>query len=467
MIRWPYRTRFFLWIILTAFLLFFRARWALRPGGYDETCYLTWLHWLLGLPHEPCYSASHTVGIALVWWPLGLVARIVSLITSAPFLSVALPLIAFSSFALWGACLFLIDAILKILARGKEVPLWLPIVILANIPMLRYAAHDNFWNQVGEVTICLLVLYLCLRERFALATVFAVLTVFIRLNDAPILLLVGAAYYQTHGPETLSRKTKFTVASVVAAVGIGVSGWLWRVGFVDGYNGVTIPIIWQLLTVERVWRTFVMGCDGLFWMAGWFLFCLGVGLARFRKLSLTAQAALGWMAAELALVIGTNGIRSDYTSPVWRYLMGSYTGALLIWGESLFTLSPAVKRAGNFLLVLFAIWMPFQFYVMDAITIHQTLGVTLKYFPPGTNAQSLEFLLYPSALIKMLGQSPVGFTLFSWLYDLPAFSPYQHFGKYALKGYELVAMTIASAGAVVAWVMLSLSLFNKKYRPLV
>lgn len=459
-----FRSRFFLWAILAVFLIFFRSRWAMRSGGYDEECYIQWLHWFLGLAYPPCYSPSHSPGIALVWWPIGALALVLSKLTSLPFIELVKPLISLSSFAFWGASVFLIDAILQKLKTNKEppVPLWLPLAILANVRLLEHAARQNFWNHPAEFALALTVVLACLHGRYPTAVLLSALVCFIRINDAPIFLVVAGAFADrvARRGAPLSGNTKKITGALAILIGITLGYVVYQIGFVSGYNGMSIPIVVKSFSIARYAQAFVMGFDGLLWVAGWFLLCIGMGLYHCRKLSWLAISALIWMGAELMLVVGLNGIRADYGAPAWRYFIGSFAGAVVLWNEVYRLSSPRFQKISTAVLLIYAIWLPLQMYAYDGVVIHKALNVELSLFPENHILQRFELLLHPTAVFKLLGQAPVGFTLFSWFCDHPALIHYAQFAKYALKGLELWVMTIATVAVVIAETVLTYSLLR-------
>lgn len=445
------------------FLIFFRARWALRPGVYDDQCYLEWLHKFVFVPFPVCYSPSHLPGVAIQWIPVGWLSRLLSLLTGLPLLDWLAPLIGLQTFATWGVCLWGIHKIFLELGVPQIKSRTGALVFLLNVPALEFLTQLNFGTVAAELLFSVLLIYQILKKRWFLAVISAFLLNLTRVNDTLAFLLIAGALLDLNQAGTfyISEKNKKIFAVVfLGLLVVAISGVLY-IGLVTGYNHVFLWDVLPRLYPYRWWRGFFMGKWGIFWTAPAACFGFVVCCGAFRKLSWFARAGLLWVFSEIALVIALNEIRSDYVNPPWRYLLGSFIGMIPALVEVSRLLSATTKKWVGRLAKVTAVWQMYLAFVTHSFTILQYW----KTHEPDEKWSMLEYLYLlhdPGDLIKLLYMAPVGFSVFSWGKHWPFFKSYEQYLQYALQGPELYLLTLTTGVALATIVKFFWDRFFRK-----
>lgn len=432
-------------VVATMFLLFFRARYAFTVYSTgDDACYVRWLATFVGERTDLCSGTNpYAPGIALLWLPAGAVARLVQVATSLPFVRQIAVWVGTASFLYWAASFFLLDAIVVRSSsdRHASTPLqrtrWVIILSLA-VPVLFYATNRTTLAHAGEWFLALLTVLLSQRGRVWPALAVASLLVLTRYNDAPALFMVIGSWLDD---QRLNARPNRSAAVWVMFGGVVALFLvpLVRIAFFTGYNGVYLTDVIRAVSIERASHV-LFGADwGLLWTAPWWLVGYGLGLARIRRLSLMARGALVWMTAELALCLGWGGAGSEFT---YRYLIGSYAGALIVWLEVLRQggwLSLRVFKIGTTATAIWLTYLAWIYKTTPATTLRLTSGVWAN---PSLQLEALRMLGHPVQWIRPIGLSPVPSVLYSWF--LPA-SP--AFSRYVLSQPALSALTVLTVAA--------------------
>lgn len=434
----------------TLFLLFFRGRWALRPGIHDDQCYLEWLHKFIFAPYPNCYSTSHLPGVAIQWIPVGWLAKGLAYCTSSAISTWLEPLVGLQTFATWGMCLMVIQRILFKLEVPFSKSKKLALLFLFNLPALEFITQFTFTTVAAEMLLSSFLLYFVLNQKWFLSFVSAVLLNFTRINDPAAFLLIGGALLDLNqsNPHFLSRRTKLMLVSFLSLFILIATCFTLYVGLVTGYNGVFITDLLPRLSPYRWWRGLFMGSWGLFWTAPGGILALCLCSFYWRKLSWLARAGILWALSEVTIIVVLNELRSDYTNPPWRYLIGSLIGLIPALVETSRSFPRKAFQSLGILATLLAGWQIYLAFVTHSFTI-------LNYWKVARWVDDWSLLHYvfllrdPFDLIKLLYAAPVGFTVFSWAKNFPFFAPYQAYLKYAVQGPSLYLLTLSTISAIV------------------
>lgn len=374
------------------FLLFFRARWAVRGWweGNDDACYraiaLAWT----GLTHGGCASDSYFPGIALVWAPAAALTRLTS--AHAPEMGMAF-WVGFQSFGLWAASAWLCYRIIRRRFAIEERWVW---VLLLNVPVLYYATARTSLPHAGEWFVALWMLDCLERQRLSFALLLGVLLTSIRFNDAPALLLVLAAALEN---KQWSRRQWGPLTMGLAFL---VGGTLAHLLF-NGYNGHPL--------IKQVWEvgfanvgTVALGQDwGLVWHTPLWAVVAVAGVRGWQHLSGVGRMGLVWMGTEFLLCATwpTNG--SDFG---YRYLIGSYVGALRVGME----LWPHLRfvRAARALAITGALWLCLQTWVYRTHPLLTPAPIFRGYRVAHFQTRALIATTVPWIHAQAVGLSPTG-----------------------------------------------------------
>jgi hypothetical protein len=401
------------------FLLLFDSTRSLhihtRDWQADDGCYIQHLGDYLGIEGgNICVRPVNYFarGVALLWFVPGLIGKFIAHGLGQNVTRWILPIVAVSSYVFWAIGLYFLVLILK--ERRWKLDLkgaWLAIFALLtmfNTFSLHYGTVRLFLAHSAEVMLSLGLVYFTLQDEFVVALLFAVFLSVTRYNDAPAVLLIVGRFLDT------PRAWKSLPKRTLALIGIGVFGVLaagaW-IAFYEGYYFTTIGDLleafqWQNLA-EFLWSP----RWGMLWSGSWWLAALGIGIARFHRQSNLARAATIWVALEAFLGIIWGGNGSDFG---YRYLIGSYPAALLVWLE--FVESMSVARVPfKILTAANGIWVALMTIVYQAVPqtdVHwDPTGVSCE-IPPRLTLLIFENLLNPDAYVNSFSRRIVPLALY-------------------------------------------------------
>ena len=136
-------------------------------------------------------------------------------------------------------------------------------------------------------------------------------------------------------------------------------------------------------------------------------------MRNFKTLGTLARAGIVWMFAELALCFLWRGNGSDFA---YRYLIGSYAGALMVWLEFLGVADRVLKRVSESLLLLNAFWLFWLAWIykehVDVLPIPDQIG---NWSLEDLQLNSLSALFDPSFYLLPLRHSPIAALYNSWI----------------------------------------------------
>ena len=436
------------------FLVFFRARWAMRMTGYDESCYFMYVHRLIGAAHPDCYTTTHSPGIALLWLPAALISTPLGWLSGKGLDAWLQPFIGLTSFTVWGLSLLLIDNFLK---REKKIslPWYWTVLLLLNVPLLEFAIRYTFLVHAGEFFVALLGVYCLLGKKYKSAIFLIVWLTVIRVNDLPmIFMLIGR--YLDDNPLLVrwdywkeNRKKLLPFALVLVPLSILGAIPLYRLAFVTGHNGLFLNDIIRMITGSAFAAVFFSKHWGVMWFTTFWLFVLGSGTFFFRRLSWMGRGALIWMFLDLLFLVGHSALWGSMSHVgLWeglpmqvRYLIGSYAGAIVVWLELVPQLSEVYLRFSRWLAMLGAMWYTaFIWAGGESFTWYALLtgnGVAYVAYDGSTTNSALRKLL-----LEPIGLSPMAFSFYSSFPSIALFSKFQIFTKYALVGPELWILNV-------------------------
>ena len=325
--------------VCLVFLLFFRAAWAFRPTlANDDGCYLKILDDLvdIGLP-AACRlgEAAYAPGAAWSWVPVSLLAKLVAGLTGGAALEWVIPSVALFSFGSWAATLVLLSCWLRQTdfdrlagVPSAHVPGW-ALILLGGTPILYYATHRTLLSHPTELLCSVAALVAFSSGRFFLGAAAAVLACATRYNDAPILLLVvGRAVDEGR----VGRDWKDPRRWLLGGGALAILGWSLWLAFLHGHQGLTLPALLKEARSQPAVEFLVGSHFGLLWTGPIWVFALALGARYLRRLSWFARAAWVWVLSEGILAASWGGAGSDFG---YRYLLGSFVGAWVIWLELL------------------------------------------------------------------------------------------------------------------------------------
>lgn len=334
------------WVSLV-FLLSYRAPWALQPGWQsDDGCYISRLMWFFGvtLPNacSPEFYPSNyfAPGAPITWIPAGALSLLTSWVFGIELTRILPPFLSIYSFLLWGVSLWILRRILETYKRPGSLGL----AVLLNLPLLYYATSRATMAHTAEAVWAFAMIWGIRAKHLKVASLSALMLGLTRFHDIPAwgMVLTAAA----PGLRLFLGKTKkdrwalpMTIAASLIAVATLV--WVGWVGMERGYGLVTFESMWNDLSWDGAAKFFIRLNWGVLWTAPWWLAAWIFGFLRWKTLSPSAQAGWLWMAVTVLACISWQGNGGDFG---YRYLIGSYGAALLIWMELLETGTPRMKR---------------------------------------------------------------------------------------------------------------------------
>ncbi len=310
----------------------------------DDFCYLEWLSRFTGATVYGCLDTrTYPPGSAIVWWPAGLISTVFFGATiKVDFLRIAPIFVAFLSFFYWIGSLFLLIRFIdrnfsKILKTQLKIIGW-SVLFLFCVPILYYGTHRTTLLHTPELFFILLMFDAMQLKRLWLVCACAAMAALLRMNDFPALLFpLYLLLNQRHG---VFSKLWMRIGTVTI-LALPLLYILWT-AFGDGYHHKLNA--WHLLqqfSFIRVLHVFIGADWGLIWTAPAWLMAWGAGLWRWRSLSAIARLCIVWMTISLFICICWKGNGSDFG---YRYLIGSYPGALWIFMEILLQMAPTLQR---------------------------------------------------------------------------------------------------------------------------
>ena len=432
-----------LWVLSAlSFLVLFQGRWAVAPVyGFDESCYIEYLHHFLQESFPACYSKSHFWGASLTWIFPGFLAKLLSPLTGIPFTELAIPLIGLTSFLQWVASFFILYrtwGILKTQQPNLPNPSvsWVWIALLAA-PLTPYVFRWNFFSHAAEAFLVSLTFYFLVKNKWVLAFLFAGWTFATRLNDIAILLIVGLAWISKPNEkrDPLNNKILFSALVVVA---VPVLFKLWRVCFVTGYNGFYLSHVLKAFNGTGFKNGLLDHHHGLLWHDFLWLITLPYFILRLKKSSRLEWGLVLWQVSCL-FIHSSQFIFWGFSEN--RLLIGSYLGVflhlLILWPQ----MKPFTQKFWAASLSLAAFWRTWYFLAATAPGLRYWEQITRqKEVNPVVAA--FQMLAHPIKTMEITaGLSPIGFSIFSLAKEMAFFQKYQEFQKYALSGSSLFALS--------------------------
>jgi hypothetical protein len=396
-----------------AFLFLFQAPLAFRVNVRnwfaDDGCYLQHLGDYIGIGgdnicrKEDNYFAQ---GAPMVWIAPALVGKSLAHLFHENVTQWILPMIAFTSFAMWVLSIYFVVGTLRrsagTLGAGAGA-LVLAVLICLNVPSLYYSSSRVFMAHASEAMLALGLVYFLVTDRFLPALLFLVLMIATRYNDAPaIFLFLGRLIDRGGGLSAvagyLRRQRRATLAAFSVALALLAGFCVW-VAFFVGYAGVTAMDLLNWVD----WKyaiTFVFSPGwGVLWTGTWWLAALVAGVLTVRRLSWAGRGALVWVLSQAAICLAWGGTGSDFA---YRYLIGSYAAALVIWLDVL-RAYPRIAVAFRALTAVGAVWML-------AMTMFYSLSPTMTstWQPDGT-------CFIPPDMALKIWNSLLDFSLYRWI----------------------------------------------------
>jgi hypothetical protein len=437
----------FLWLTFysgLSFLILFQGRWAVTSSfGFDESCYLEYFHNFLAEPFPACYSRSLFWGVALTWWPIGLLVKFCSKIFSVPFTALALPVIGLFSYVQWVLSLFVIDRVCLIVTQNQGAsripsPHFVSIAFL-TLPVIQYVFRWNFFSHAAELFLVSLMFYFLVQRKYFTALFFSAWVFATRLNDVSVILVSIGALLDHNKTLLVGRSQRRVLFGTLGLCVFFVGVKFWRICFVTGYNGFYLADVLRSLKWEGVKGGFLNPFHGLLWFDFFWLFSIVYFTVNIRKLPRMQQAICIWQWS-LVLIHVTQFVFWGYSEN--RLFIGSYLGTL-------FNLILFWPQMSNYVRKLFLLLMGGAAFMRVWYFIAAT-APGLKYWVEVLGNRDSNFLL---STIKMLlrpgktleitaGLSPIGFSLFSWGKDWEIFSRYHSYSEYVISQPALSMLTV-------------------------
>lgn len=472
LIRYLKETRTLSLLILASlsYLVFFQGRWAVALNtGYDESCYLNYVHQFWGESYPGCIFKGYFWGVALTWWPLGIFAKLFAPLFQVSFTELIVPLIGILGFLQWTVSLLLIDEIVQWMAKKTGDPnrwgsVWSYLLLMAT-PVSPYVFRSNFLTHAAELFLVTLTVYFLTKEKYKTSLFFAAWTFATRLNDVVLIFIVFAFLWDKFKIISLSKKQKTIFISIGVACVIPMIIKIYDICFVTGYNGFNLTHVLGGLKWEGVVKGIKEPVHGLLWHDTLWLFSLFYFAFRIHKLSKTQTVILGWQVMLFA-IHSSQYIYWGYSEN--RLFVGSYLTLFFSLGLLWPSLSVRAQKLWGISIALTAFWRTWYFIAATAPGLRywsEVLGHKNQEFI----VSALHMLINPFKTIEITaGLSPIGFSFFSWFKDLPQFAKYQEFAKYSLNGAALWILTLFTAIVLVSlFVCVGILLARRKSRDLV
>ncbi len=311
------------------FLVFFRANsgFTVYSSG-DDACYVQTVYDWVGHRATICPDNFYAKGTAVFWLPAAVLAklgdRFLPHVWGWSFETMLPVWIGLTSFLLWVFSVFLVIDMARV-ARVRSRPALFAAFAALSIPVLYYVTARTTMAHAAEVFLGCLSIWWMYQNRFFPALLAAAFSVWVRYNNLPLLVVVGAGAWV--GSNRRERQRLSILAASIATASVVL---LWGRAFGQGYAGFTLGSILSKVTPNAVVHT-IFGMDwGLVWMnTGWIVTLFG-GLWCFTSLSWPARASLAWMLFVFLLSAGWHSQGDDFG---YRYLLGSYAGTVLVCFE--------------------------------------------------------------------------------------------------------------------------------------
>lgn len=322
------RTALYLSVSALTFLIFFHPTLAFNARAIvDDQCYLDWLGRWLFFHYDGCPNQYTFPGTTFIWLPGAAIARIIALFTHTSFIAAITTSIGISSFICWTLTLFLFADIVKSLTENERERLYLPLLFLFAIPALHYATVRTTMTHISEIFFATATFALLLRKKHVAAFAIGILLTITRINDAPILVVILAAF--------LDQRKRMKWLAPFATIAFLISLPIIRIAMVTRYGGhspyavTLIPVIknvsWEYFCHMLVGDHFSMLLTATFWLG-----VLAIGTPALPRLSWMSRAGIFWMWLLFLVSVGWGDMGSAFG---YRYIIGTYPMALIVWFE--------------------------------------------------------------------------------------------------------------------------------------
>ena len=375
-------------LVSLVFILFFRARWAFSVAAEgDDGCYLRVTAQALGWNQSSlCQSVAQSLyapGAPWSWLPAGTLGSILARWGGFARSEGAIPLIALFSFSLWGAAVALVR---RWTQDSKNLPpgVWWALAMVLSTPTLYYATHKPLMAHSAELLTATLCAWLLWSGRIREGLIAAAAASLVGYNNLPILLLVvGKALDQK-----LAKPQQDSKSALIS----GATALLGFVGFglyfsLVGVGGHTISDFTRAFDLSYL-PQFLFGLDfGIVWTAPVWVLAWITGAILFKSLSNLGRAAWIWLTIEATLYVGWGENGGDFG---YRYLIGSFAGAMIIAEEAL----PLFKKAWSHLVFRVTVGLN-AIFLTYLLVFYKTVGGTGPHSPSAD-------LLNPHLILKAL-----------------------------------------------------------------
>lgn len=277
--------------------------------------------------YDGCPNQYTFPGTTFIWFPGAALARIVAYFTHTSFIAAITTSIGITSYLCWTATLFLFADMVKSLTKNETERLYLPVLFLFAIPVLHYATVRTTMTHISEIFFATATFALLLRKKYVAAFALGVLLTATRINDAPIIVVILASF--------LDQRKRMKWLAPFAIMGVLVSLPVIRIALVTHYGGASpdavhlIPLLnnisWEYFNYMLVGDHFSMLLTATFWLGILFL-----GTPALPRLSWMARAGVFWMWALFLVSVGWGDMGHAFG---YRYIIGTYPVALIIWFE--------------------------------------------------------------------------------------------------------------------------------------
>jgi hypothetical protein len=390
-----------------AFLLFFRPIVAFRVySNLDDPCYLKMAAAILGQEGPSCSSTSYPPGAALAFLPATLMATAAKPFFVDSFSTVILPAcVGVLSYAYYIATIALFGLILQLafsrtswpagtlFSKKPDLNLFLhAMVFVGAAPVLYYGTHRTTLVHAPELFFSALTVYLAFQSKAKWAALSVMFLTSLRLNAFPAFFLLIS--------QKVSRISRLWLGALFLGV-VAYLGWMaWT-----GYNGMNLVILYKAFEPSRFYTVFFGSDWGLSWTAPFWLGLMIFGLARYRQINALSQKCVLWMLCGLAIVVAWFGNGSDFA---YRYLIGTYAPAFLIWIEILKSDSERLRKWMLRLMVLNTFWLTWLNWIYkEHVSFHPLPDHRGIWTLLGLQTNSFLALFDPRFYVLSLRHSPI------------------------------------------------------------
>lgn len=450
---------------LVSFLFLFQGRWAFSNAfGHDESCYLEYLHRMVGESFPGCYSRSHFWGVSLTWIPAGLISKAISLIAGISFKSVVLPLIGLTSYLQWVGALFILDKVFQRLTEGSALR-WQPaftVLLLFATPATYFSFRTTYFSHSAELILMSGFLYAITYRRYFLAAVAGSWVFLTRLNDLFVLGMLLVVALEFMKERKVSKVASHGLFALMAVLFVGCSVMFYRIAFVTGYNGYLLSNVlgsveWKGLEITLFHVSHGILTQHLLWLALFlYLAC------KFPTLDWMERMVWLGQASQLLLYVSLSVFWGFSES---RYLLASYLGAFWILARHWNSLGERVRLVFGTLGVMSAVWN-LWFYLTAIPPVIRSGRYLLSDVQSSDSEIAMALLLHPIyTILALVGLSPIGFSFYSWFPDLGVFQKFSAFRVYALTGSARMVLTISALVALAGCVWMMALLYQRIQKP--